>query len=298
MATADATNITYDLGALVYQDSTGLENMKDEEIFNKTKENVNKFYQIMFNYKKNEPEANVLEFERPFYTIKLPHIEERIPRVVPPPKPKAETKWEKFRKEKGLPPRKRRETKVYDPISKKWYRRYGKNSIKKLQEARTAIIEVKPGEEHIDPFEKMHLEKKIMLEKEKGKAIKNQMRAAGINMKLLREKKSLYDTVNAQDKHKSKKDNSGKKRDNKGKRKDKELLENTLKNAQISTASMGIYDKKATKLEKDVKRKKKKNVNLSTSEEKERSLRMLKILKKKDEINDGVVNHDVLVRKR
>ena len=122
----------------------------------------------------------------------------------------------------------------------------------------------------------MALKKKIMLEKEKSKAIKNQMRAAGINMKLLREKKSLYDIERPQ--------KGGKKREGKKQRKDKEVLQNTLKNAQISTASMGIYDKKATKTEKDVKRKKKKNVNLSMAEEKERGLKMLRILKKKDEI--------------
>ena len=282
------TNKSYDLGALVYHDSSSLENMNNEEILANTVMNANKFYQALFDLRKTQPEQNVLEFEKPFYTVQLPAIEERIPRLVPPPAPKKETKWEKFRKEKGMAPRKRRDTKIYDPITRKWYRRFGKNSIKKIQEARDVIIECKPGEEHIDPFEKRDLEKKIMLEKEKSKAINNQMRAAGINMKLLREKKSLYDTKI-----------TPKKRDTKEKKRgDRQLIENTLKNAQISTASMGIYDKKATKTEKEVKRKKKKNVNLTPSEEKERSLKFLKFLKKKDEIKDGVVNTDVLIRKR
>jgi len=283
------TNKSYDLGCLVYHDSSSLEKMNDEELLSNTVANANKFYQAMFDLRKTQPEENVLEFEKPFYTLHLPAIEEKLPRLVPPPVAKQETKWEKFRKEKGMAPRKRRETKVYDPITRKWYRRFGKNSIKKVQEAREVIIECKPGEEHIDPFEKRDLEKKIMLEKEKGRAINNQMRAAGINMKLLREKKSLYDTKMPE-----------KKRDVKEKKKrgDRMLIENTLKNAQISTASMGVYDKKATKTEKDVKRKKKKNVNLTAREEKERSLKFLKFLKKKDEIKDGVVNTDVLVRKR
>ncbi|CAI2375448.1 unnamed protein product [Moneuplotes crassus] len=289
MEVVKITNKSYDLGALVYHDSSSLENMTEKELLAKTKENANKFYQVMFDHRKLQPEKNVLEFDRPFYTIDLPPIEERIPRLVPPAAPKPETKWEKFRKEKGIAPRKRRDTKVYDPISKKWYRRFGHKSIKKLEEARTAIIEAKPGEEHINPFETRSLEKKIMLEKEKSKAIKNQMRAAGINMKLLREKKSLYDIETPKNKKSNPKD---KKRDkkSKGKRADRQLIENTLKNAQISTASMGIYDKKATKNEKNVKRKKKLN--------KERSLKFLKILKKKDEIKNGVVNDDVLVRKR
>lgn len=292
MEVVNITNKSYDLGALVYYDSTPYENLTEEEIQAKTKENANKFYQALFDLRKQQPERGVLEFETPFYTVNLPRIEERLPRLVPPPKDKPLTKWEKFRKERGLPPRKRRERKVYDPVSRKWVRRFGYKSIKKLQEARTAIVEVKPGQEHIDPFEKMHLEKKVMLEKEKHKALQNQMRAAGVNMKLLREKKGTYEPgAHPKD--------AKKKREKKTQRKDRELLDNTLKNAQVSTASMGIYDKKATKNEKDLgKRKKKKNVNLTPDQEKERSLKMLKIMKRKDEIKDGIVNDDVLVRKR
>lgn len=290
MEIVNITNKSYDLGALVYYDASTYENFTEEQILEKAKENANKFYQVMFDFRKKQPERGVLEFETPFYTINLPPIEERLPRLVPPPAAKPLTKWEKFRKEKGLAPRQRRDKKVFDPVSKKWVRRYGYRSIKKLEEARTAIIEVKPGEDHIDPFERMAVQKKLMLEKERLKAVQNQMKAAGVNMKLLREKKSLYDTEQG--------GKPKKKREKKAVRKDKELLENTLKNAQVSTASMGIYDKKATKAEKDVKRKKKKNVNLTPSEEKERSMRVLKVLKKKDEIRDGIVNDDVLVRKQ
>lgn len=126
------------------------------------------------------------------------------------------------------------------------------------------------------------------------KAINNQKRAAGVNMKLMREKKNTYEG-NSQKMAELRKKRSEKLKHKK--REDRELLKNTLKNAQVSTASMGVYDKKATKDEKDVKRKVKKNVNLSLKEEKERSSRILKILKKKDEIKHGVVNDDVIVRK-
>lgn len=126
------------------------------------------------------------------------------------------------------------------------------------------------------------------------KAINNQKRAAGVNMKLMREKKNTYEG-NSQKMAELRKKRSEKLKHKK--REDRELLKNTLKNAQVSTASMGVYDKKATKDEKDVKRKVKKNVNLSLKEEKERSSRILKILKRKDEIKHGVVNDDVIVRK-
>lgn len=285
MEVFNVANKSYDLGALVYHDSSSFETLTPQQIYDKTKVNANKFYQALFTFRKTLPDRGVLEFDTPYYSIVLPKIEERLPRLVPPAKDKPETRWEKFRKEKGMAPRQRRDKKVFDPVSKRWLRRFGYNSIKKMEEKRTAIIEVKPGEDHIDPFEKMHVEKKLMLEKEKGRAIKNQMRAAGINMKLLREKKSLYDTERPDNK---------KKREKKGIRKDQEILENTLKNAQISTASMGIYDKKASKSEKDVKRKKKLNVYLSQTEEKERSLKVLRILKSKE----TMVNDDVLIRKR
>lgn len=292
MEIVNITNRCYDLGALVYYDSTSYQNLNEEELEAKAKQNTNKFFQAMFDYKKKQPEKRVLEFETPFYSVTLPPVEERLPRLVPPPKPKPLTKWEKFRKERGLAPRKRRERKVFDPVTKRWVRRFGYKSIKKLQESRTAVIVAKPGEEHIDPFEKMAVEKKFMLEKEKLKSLNNQMRAAGVNMKLLREKKGVYDKGSVERGPK-------KKREMKEKRKDREMLKNTLKNSQISTASMGIYDKKATKDEKNLGvRKKKMNVNLSATEEKERSLKFLKILKRKDEIKDGVINDDVIVRKR
>lgn len=312
MEVVHITNKNYDLGAMTYYDSSAVDTLTEEQILAKTKENINKFYQVMFDFRKQQPERGVLEFETPYYTINLPKIEEKLPRLVPPAKDKPQTRWEKFRKEKGMAPRKRRDKKVFDPVSKKWVRRFGFKSIKKLEEARTAIVEVKPGEDFVDPFEKMHVQKKLMLEKEKHKALKNQMRAAGVNMKLLREKKSLYDVQTPKEKEAADKQQSMRKekrekkrgldgvnkREKKSGRKDRELLQNTLKNAQVSTASMGVYDKKATKDEKIARRKKKPNVNLNATQEKERSLKMLRILKHKDEIKDGVVNDDVIVRKR
>lgn len=114
-------------------------------------------------------------------------------------------------------------------------------------------------------------------------------------MKLMREKKNTYEG-NSEAMSELRKKRSEKRKAKK--REDREILQDTLKKTQISTASMGIYDKKATKDEKNLgKRKTKKNVNLKINEEKDRSLRMLKILKRKDEIKHGVVDSDVMVRK-
>ncbi len=48
-----------------------------------------------------------------------------LPRALPPPKPKEETKWEKFTKLHGIQPKAKRERKVYDEITGEWKYRYG-----------------------------------------------------------------------------------------------------------------------------------------------------------------------------
>jgi len=46
----------------------------------------------------------------------MPQGKTVLPREKPAPKEEMKTKWEKFREEKGLPPRKKRSRLVFDPI--------------------------------------------------------------------------------------------------------------------------------------------------------------------------------------
>jgi len=55
-----------------------------------------------------------------------------LPREKPCPVEKSKTKWEKFREEKGLPPRKKRSRLVFDEITNDWVPRWGTGSIKKI----------------------------------------------------------------------------------------------------------------------------------------------------------------------
>ena len=104
-----------------------------------------------------------------------------MPREKPCPKEEVKTKWEKFREERGLPPRKKRGRLVYDPIQKDWVPRWGKDSIKHLAVKDDWIMAEKP--KHIasgmNPFDYAKAERKKVHEKEKLASLKNKMHKAG-----------------------------------------------------------------------------------------------------------------------
>jgi len=64
------------------------------------------------------------------YLAELPDPTTQIPREKPFPKVKTDTKWEKFRKEKGIKKRKK-DTKVWDANTQTWKFSHGFKGIKK-----------------------------------------------------------------------------------------------------------------------------------------------------------------------
>lgn len=90
-----------------------------------------------------------------------------LPREKPVPKEKEKTKWEKFREERGLPPRKKRSRLVFDPITKDWVPRWGKGSVKKIADKMNFAMEEKPIHRMtgMDPFTFAKAEKKAKMEK-------------------------------------------------------------------------------------------------------------------------------------
>lgn len=100
-----------------------------------------------------------------------------VPRAKPVPKEKPKTKWEKFREEKGLPARKKRSRLIFDPITNDWVPRWGPNSKKKIEAKHEWLLEDKAGQEGTDPFTVKRQEKKLQLEKEKLRKIKNDLHA-------------------------------------------------------------------------------------------------------------------------
>ena len=108
----------------------------------------------------------------------LPDPKILCPRAKAAPKEKAQTKWEKFREEKGLPPRKKRSRLVFESISNDWVPRWGHNSAKKIEERHEWLIEgAQSGPVGTDPFTLKRQEKKLTVEKEKMKKLKNDMQA-------------------------------------------------------------------------------------------------------------------------
>lgn len=111
------------------------------------------------------------------YSVTLPEPKIVLPREKPIPKQKPQTKWEKFRLERGLPARKKRSRLVFDPITNDWVPRWGAKSVKKIKEEHNWLIENKPSHEGMNPFTKERQEQKMKVEKEKLKQLKNQMYA-------------------------------------------------------------------------------------------------------------------------
>lgn len=62
-------------------------------------------------------DGEILEYTKPIFNVELPESKVILPREKPLPKEKQLSKWEKFRKEKGLPARKKRSRLVFDPIT-------------------------------------------------------------------------------------------------------------------------------------------------------------------------------------
>lgn len=93
------------------------------------------------------------------------------------------TRWEKFSKEKGIE-KKKRGRKVWDENSQDWVARWGANSIKRLEDKNTPVIEHKAGTDpYEDPFLRKSLEKRLSKEKQKMNEIKNKLEAKGYDSK-------------------------------------------------------------------------------------------------------------------
>jgi hypothetical protein len=245
------------------------------------------------------------------YSVQLPASKIVLPRQQPPPKEKQLTKWEKFRQERGITPREKRSRMVYDEITKDWVPRFGMGSIKKIQKNNEYIMVEKPKhvEAGMDPFTYKQNEKRLDKEKQNLREVKN---------------KVLQDGVSSRDKGKDQvlgansKEGQGQgqepsepvadkptepkrpfmkqrgevERENIRKRERKSLMK-SLKMAQMSTASMGKFDKKASKTEVNLN----KNINMKTKavkknlsqlekglgksgQEKERNLKILGLMQK------------------
>jgi hypothetical protein len=142
----------------------------------------------LFDIKKRQtaehgPDGEILEFTKAANSVVLPDPRIVLPREKPVPKEQEKTKWEKFREERGLPPRRKRSRLVYDPVTKDWLPRWGKGSIKQVQDKLNFAMEEKPIHRitGMDPFTLAKAEKNAKMEKQNLATLKNKITAVGAN---------------------------------------------------------------------------------------------------------------------
>ena len=288
-------NISIDYGNLLLTDSSNYKNLTESKINSALKQNYINFSKGLFEILKNQigEEDENRDYDKEKDEIQLPKKILNLPRSLPIPKPKPMTKWEKYKKEKGITQRKRSRM-VYSEIAKDWVPRWGKGSIKKIEnETNWALEEKQFG---VNPFEQKNQEKKLLIQKQKIREMKNKIRNSNENnfnsISYLKNKKNNKN-ISLDENNENKKSNNKISRKEKKKLKaekeikrleqDKKNLGRRLEQIQKSTRSMGRYDKKL-KNEKELNMIKKKRVDkdILQSRKKEKSRDKM--------IMDGILN--------
>mmetsp|Transcript_10112 Transcript_10112/g.14833 ORF Transcript_10112/g.14833 Transcript_10112/m.14833 type:complete len:437 (-) Transcript_10112:1119-2429(-) len=106
----------------------------------------------------------------------------KLPRQLPPPPPKQETKWEKFAKQKGIPLNKsKRSQKVWDEAAETWKFRHGYN--KANDDAKEwPIMEVKKNDDPFeDPWDRARDAKRDRVDKNMENRMRNAERAGEVS---------------------------------------------------------------------------------------------------------------------
>jgi len=274
----NVVNINYDLGILSLFDSNAVKfdispgtsefekNLKELSL-----KNIKLLMQNFYSLKSRKEDAfddqpddlKLYDYNKSQFEINLPPSTTVFPRQKTLPAVKKLTRWEKFAKDKGIK-KKKRSRLVYDELNDTWVPRWGAHSIKKIQDKADGIRVAKPGDDpNADPFEKKSLAKTMHKEKQNLREMKNKLEAKGI-------KASAYMKQDQKEVNKSKT------------KKTKKGVAKMLEIAQKSTASMGLFDKKAHKEEPEIKKKRKNNVQPFKNgiQEKQRNLDILEYVSK------------------
>ena len=290
-------NIFFDTRRLVIIDSNNILNSKNNEkeltetiMINKAKQNYIDFASSLFDIlnKQQGEEKEDLDYDKAPDELTLPENIITLPRSLPVPIPKPPTKWEKYKMEKGITQRKRSRM-VYSEEVGDWVPRWGKGSVKHIQDSMNWLMEEKePG---VNPFEQKSNEKQIAKAKQMKRQIKNEEFAKNYLAKKKGNLNQMNNDKNEENsepkQHISKKMRKAFKAQKEIQRlnEDKKNLGKRLEQVQKSTRSMGNFDKKL-KNEKEINLLKKKRVAKDIlndkSKEKSRDQRILdNILKNK-----------------
>ena len=267
-------NIFYDTRRLVIVDSNNILNQKNNEkeltetiMMNKAKQNYISFASSLFDIlsKQQGQEKEDLDYDKAPDELTLPEAIITLPRSLPIPVAKPLTKWEKYKQEKGIVQRKRSRM-VYSEEVGDWVPRWGRGSVKKIQDSMNwAMEEKEPG---VNPFEQKSNEKQLA----KAKQLKRQMKNEEYAKKVLNSKKEGNNNNNSNNNINNSKSEPKQKLSKKQRKAlkaqkeiqklndDKKNLSKRLEQVQKSTRSMGNFDKKL-KNEKEINLLKKKRVS-------------------------------------
>lgn len=274
-------DLVYDLGNLAAFDTHPFTYKSEKELALHARENVQLLINQIFDLPREMSDMGPL--------AKLPEPSLTIPREKPLPKPKVETKWEKFAKEKGIDKRKKSRMQ-FDEDKEEWapswgYKRAG-------DDMKDWAVEMKAGDA-ADPWTKRKQDKRARVEKNLKAQANNLVRS-------VRTQSSVCLCANfpvhpflllPQKQGRGKQPASGLRApagipvelmntdDVKAKQRGKEGVSKTLEKVQFSTASMGKFDKmRDGEKERKLTGKRNKFLPLTGAEktEKERSMNVLK----------------------
>ncbi|CAA18393.1 Ribosome biogenesis regulatory protein [Schizosaccharomyces pombe] len=124
--------LDFDLGNMAAFDISPLDETKlsgsekESFLFSLSRDNVQQLVNKMISLPKERTSDGVL--------LQLPETVTPLPRAKPLPKPKPETKWQRFARIKGIAPKKREGRLVFDEASGEWVPKWGyKGKNKELE---------------------------------------------------------------------------------------------------------------------------------------------------------------------
>jgi regulator of ribosome biosynthesis len=235
-------NLAYDLKHLMATDISPINEADDLKAI--TRDNIQLLVSQIFQLPREQTDIGPV--------VRLDKLEfvEQLPRMMPLPKPKVKSRWQKFAEERGID-KKKRSRLVWDEASKDWVPRWGANSVKHKAEKQDWLIEV-PLNSSEDPFEKKKLAKQLVNAKQKLREARNKLDTqgdrlpAGVNSSLVE-----------------------------GKKRKKETLDEVLKRAQVSSASAGRFDKRIESEKVIDQGKRRKLLSSNISEEKNQTMKIM-----------------------
>jgi regulator of ribosome biosynthesis len=210
-------DLTYDLGHLYAYDpspvdETALADDASTYLIQAARDNVQLLTNRLYGLLEGADSKEVIQLPPP--TLKLP-------REKPLPEDKPLTRWEKFAKAKGIV-KKKRSKMVWDELNQHWAPRWGYGKANNAKDhPDNWVIEHKPGDDPtVDPFEKRGNERKEKVNKQKRQEERNRLEAAHAAAVGSKGSGSL------------------------ARPEQKAYLKQAIRSAQVSTASVGRFDKK------------------------------------------------------